>query len=50
MSKKAVLVALGHPPAHATPSLESDEWKYWKSRWNTMIVIFKNGKVAAIRD
>jgi len=50
MSKKAVLVALGHPPAHATPSLESDEWKYWKSRWNTMIVIFKNGKVVSIKD
>jgi len=50
MSKKAVLVTLGHPPAHATPSLESDEWKYWKSRWNTMIVIFKNGKVVSIKD
>ena len=50
MSKKAVLVALGHPPAHKTPSLESNEWKYWKNRWNTIIVIFKKGKVVSIRD
>jgi len=45
MSKEAVLVSLGFPPAHATPSLKMDQWKYWKNRWITFLVNFKNGKV-----
>jgi hypothetical protein len=49
MSKNAVLLARGYPPAHETPSTEADEWKYWKSRFNTTIVYFKNGKVSRIK-
>jgi hypothetical protein len=45
MSKDAVVAALGVPLAHQTPTLEMDEWKYWKSSWSTFIVYFKNGKV-----
>lgn len=47
MSKDAVLVSLGTPPAHQTPTLESDSWKFWKDRWTTFLVTFKNGKVIA---
>ncbi len=44
MSKEAVLVSLGTPPAHATPSLKMDQWKYWRNRWTTFLVHFKNNK------
>ncbi len=32
MSKEAVLVSWGYPPLHQTPSIESDQWFYWKMR------------------
>ncbi len=50
MSKDAVIVARGYPPAIETPSLKRDQWKYWKSRWDTILVSFKNGKVSNILD
>jgi len=49
MSKNAVLLARGYPPAHETHSTNDDEWKYWKSRFSTMIVYFKDGKVSRIK-
>lgn len=49
MTKDAVLMAIGPPPPHATSSLDSDEWTYWKSRFAKMRVIFDDeGKVAEI--
>lgn len=50
MSKKAVIVALGYPPKHKTPTLESDQWRYWNSRHGTFIVHFKDDKVIEIQD
>lgn len=50
MSKEAVLVARGYPPAHETPSTDSDEWRFWKSAHNTRIIRFENGQVASIKD
>jgi len=44
MRKDAVIVSLGTPPAHVTPTLKMDQWKYWKNRWSTFLVNFKNGK------
>ena len=44
MSKKAVLISLGTPPAHVTPSTDMDQWKYWKNRWVTFLVNFEDGK------
>jgi len=43
MSKDAVFAALGPPPAIGTPSLDSNQWKYWSSRWATFIVRFEGG-------
>jgi hypothetical protein len=45
MSKKAVIVSLGTPPAHVTPNLDMDQWKYWRTRFSTFFVTFENGKV-----
>ncbi len=50
MSKEALLVARGYPPAHETPSLESDSWRYWKKRHDTMIVEFDDGRVSRVKD
>jgi len=50
MSKKAVLAAMGYPPLHETPSLESDVWTYWSNRYNRFVVNFKNGKVDSVVD
>jgi hypothetical protein len=45
MSKSAVIMAFGYPPAHRTPSLKEDTWIYWESRYKTITVTFGNGKV-----
>ena len=50
MRKAAVIVARGYPPSHETPSLKRDQWKYWKNRWDTIIVKFKNDRVVNIKD
>ena len=49
MTKKAVLVAIGYPPITRTPTLEANEWTYWRNRFRTFIVYFKNGKVSHIK-
>ncbi|MDD1623043.1 MAG: hypothetical protein LUQ11_16335 [Methylococcaceae bacterium] len=48
MSKKAVLAAIGYPPQHVTPSLDSNDWTYWSNRFNRFVVKFKNDKVDSI--
>lgn len=48
MSKDAVILARGYPPAHKTPSLQDNEWRYWVSRFNTTVYQFKNNKVSKI--
>jgi hypothetical protein len=46
MTKDAVILAAGYPPEHATPSLDSTTWKYWRNRFATTNVRFQGGKVA----
>ncbi|MBW6453820.1 MAG: hypothetical protein K0A92_08585 [Methyloprofundus sp.] len=50
MSKEAVRVAIGYPPIVRTPSLDSNKWTYWRSKFNTFIVHFENDKVSRIQD
>lgn len=50
MTKDAVAYALGYPARHQTPSLDSDNWKYWKGRFDTMLVSFSDGKVSEVKD
>jgi hypothetical protein len=49
MTKQGVVFAIGYPPAHRTPSLDSDVWTYWKNRWATFEVHFKDGRVSKIQ-
>lgn len=50
MSKQAVLTSRGYPPAHETGSIREDEWKYWTSRFDTIVVSFENDRVIRIVD
>jgi hypothetical protein len=50
MRKEAVIKAMGYPPHHKTPTLEMDQWRYWKNRFDTMLVLFESGKVSSIQD
>ncbi|MCX8004406.1 MAG: hypothetical protein N2688_05540 [Burkholderiaceae bacterium] len=40
MTKQQVLVAVGHPPAHATPNLEAPVWKHWYSTHGSYVIEF----------
>lgn len=48
MTREEVLLARGYPPAHQTPDLDSDEWRYWHKRLSQGVVHFKNGKVTRV--
>lgn len=50
MSKEAVLLARGHPPAHRTPSTDQDSWTYWRNRFNRRVIHFEDDRVARIQD
>jgi len=51
MSKSAVLVSRGYPPAHKTPSLDASGWLFWDTKWHKKQVNFdSSGKVSGIRE
>lgn len=45
MTRDEVLKAVGYPPAHRTPSLDSPVWTYWRNRWESYFVYFDGDKV-----
>lgn len=40
MTKEIVLMTRGYPPAHETPSLDSNRWVYWTSRFVKLTIVF----------
>lgn len=50
MTKQGVIMAVGYPPSHATPTLDADVWKYWATQRNRFEVYFTNGIVSGIRN
>jgi hypothetical protein len=51
MTKNGVMMALGYPATHRTPSLDSNTWIYWANRFKTIAVTFDdNGVVTAIQQ
>lgn len=50
MTKQATLLARGYPPVHRTPSVERDEWIYWKTPTDRIRVEFEKNKVKYIID
>ena len=50
MTKKGVMMALGYPACHRTPSLDDSVYVYWQGRFKTLAVEFNSkGKVIRIR-
>jgi hypothetical protein len=45
MTKEQVLMTRGYPPGHETPSIESDRWVFWSSRFVKHTVLFSNGRL-----
>ena len=50
MSKQGVILAIGYPPEHATPSLDSDQWSYWRNSHSRFLVYFVDGVVSGIQN
>jgi len=49
MTKEQVIAALGYPPAHATASLDTVQWKYWYSTHGTYLVSWdESGQVSEV--
>ena len=48
MTKEQVLMAVGYPPAHKTPSLDAPMWTYWANRWSTYQVYFDGDRVSRV--
>ena len=50
MTKKGVMTALGYPAAHRTPSLDDNQWIYWRNRIRNFTVEFNSkGIVVNVR-
>ncbi len=48
MTKDQVLMAVGYPPAHRTPSLDASAWTYWSNRWESFQVYFDGDRVSRV--
>ncbi len=40
MTRDEVIAARGYPPAHQTPSLDGNQWRFWRNRFATRMVTF----------
>lgn len=43
MTKEEIILAIGYPPKHRTPSLEKNAWRYWENRFDTVVLYFEDG-------
>lgn len=50
MTKAEIIVAIGYPPVHATPSLDKDSWRYWRNKFNTVVLHFKDDVLDHIQE
>jgi SmpA / OmlA family len=49
MTRDQVLLSLGYPPAHRTPSLAVNSWHYWRNRFVQFDVYFDGDKVDRVQ-
>lgn len=40
MTREQVIMSIGYPPTHQTPTLDMSRWTYWSGRMSTYTVIF----------
>jgi len=50
MTRQEVLMALGYPPSHRTPSLTQNDWHFWQNRWHQYVVFFDGDKVDRVQQ
>lgn len=52
MSKQGVMIALGYPAKHRTPSLDENTWAYWRGRFGEprSVRFDSSGKVVSVSD
>jgi hypothetical protein len=49
MTRRGIIIAIGYPPEHVTPSLDMDQWMYWMNRFNRNALMFgEDGTVESI--
>ena len=48
MTKQQVIMSLGYPPGHRTPSLDGSQWTYWANTWSTFEVYFDGDRVSRV--
>ena len=48
MTREQVLMAVGYPPTHRTPTLDTPVWHYWGSRAGRYEVHMRDGKVEKV--
>jgi len=49
MTRRGLIIAMGYPPEHVTPSLDMDQWMYWMNRFNRNAIMFgEDGTVESI--
>ncbi|WP_016956399.1 outer membrane protein assembly factor BamE domain-containing protein [Catenovulum agarivorans] len=50
MSKQGILFAMGRPPIHANPNLDSNTWMYWLNKFKRQAIEFNDqGIVTEVR-
>lgn len=50
MTKDGVYFAMGRPPYHANPTMDANEWMYWRNRFARRAITFNSeGTVSGIR-
>jgi len=50
MTKDEIVLSIGFPPKHETPSLDQSSWRHWRSKWDTVLLYFKGEVVDRIQD
>ena len=50
MTKRTVLISYGPPPEHRTPSLELNQWVYWRNLRKTKEICFDDNEKATQYD
>jgi hypothetical protein len=49
MTKQGVVIAMGYPPMHRTPSLAKNTWRYWGARRGLLVNFDRNGALKSVK-
>ncbi len=49
MTKQGVILAIGYPPKHRTPSLAGNKWRYWGTRRGWMVNFDGDGILTSVK-